>query len=190
MLGIVGHWANALGESRSGLLALRRVVGSHTGENQCSHLWDVIQSYGIENKVGYFTCDNAPNNDTALNALQQRLAEKSIRFNPIKRRLRCFGYIMNLVAKAFLYGSQDDLDTLLDANTSEVGAEDGKDREKEVVNFWRKRGSLGKLKNLILSICQTPQRREQFASLINLAQGSEKASASHIHRDVHTRELH
>ena len=61
---------------------------------------------------------------------------------------------MNLVAKAFLYGSQDDLDTLLDANTSEVGAEDGKDREKEVVNFWRKRGSLGKLKPQRIMQCR------------------------------------
>jgi hypothetical protein len=43
--------------------------------------------------------DNAPNNDTTLAELG-----KTIGFEPIQKRLRCIGYILNLIAKSYIFG--------------------------------------------------------------------------------------
>src|ERR1700735_5582449 len=72
LLGIVAHWANRNGEIRRGLLALRKINGAHTGENQSHHLWTVFETYNIVKKVGYFTLDNATNNDKALEVIEER----------------------------------------------------------------------------------------------------------------------
>ena len=53
------------------------------------------------NNLGFFVLDNATNNDTTLFKLS-----KSIKFDPKERRLRCIGYIINLIAEQYLF-SQD-----------------------------------------------------------------------------------
>jgi len=42
--------------------------------------------------------DNAPNNDIILAELG-----KTIRFKPIRKRLRYMGYILNLIAKLYIF---------------------------------------------------------------------------------------
>jgi len=59
---------------------------------------------GITRRLGYFTLDNASNNDTMLEAIADRLANLSIPLDPKKRRIRCLGHIINLVVKSFLFG--------------------------------------------------------------------------------------
>jgi hypothetical protein len=44
--------------------------------------------------------DDATNNDTALVAIAARIPSLEVKESP----LRCFGYIVNLVVKAMLYG--------------------------------------------------------------------------------------
>ena len=42
-MGIVGHWIDPdTGDVRRALLGLRRLLGAHTGENQCAQLWIVL----------------------------------------------------------------------------------------------------------------------------------------------------
>ena len=38
------------------------------------HFWDIITSYKIEKKIGYFTLDNVSNNDTVLQYISSYLA--------------------------------------------------------------------------------------------------------------------
>ena len=110
LLGIVGHWTSSDGAARQGLLSLQRVNGAHSGENQCSALWKVLETYDIFSKIDYFVLDNASNNDTAMQHLQEHLVQRKVPFNQKERRFRCFGHILNLVVKAFLYGKTDNLD--------------------------------------------------------------------------------
>jgi hypothetical protein len=75
------------------------------------------------------------------------------------RRLRCLGHVINLAAKAFLYGKEfdafeKDIDTVKEH--SEILKE---------LQLWRKRGPVGKLHNIIIFICRSPQRREKFANI-------------------------
>ena len=143
LLGVVGHWINPDGQVCQGLLGLRRLHGAHTGENQSQVITSLLHEYQLTKKIGYFTLDNAKNNDTALRCLSQRLQEVGVSFDPQAHRLRCIGHIINLVVKVFLYGIDADYE-VTELNNS--------------ADSWRKRGPYGKLRNIITYFCWTPQR--------------------------------
>jgi hypothetical protein len=51
-------------------LAIRSTDGLLcTGENIAAEVFTIIDLFGIGDKVGYATLDNAPNNDTAMDSL-------------------------------------------------------------------------------------------------------------------------
>ncbi|KAM4058231.1 transposase-like protein [Hirsutella rhossiliensis] len=56
-------------------------VVSHTGENIASQVAEVITSFEIQDKIGYFTLDNAENNDTAMRALDDEVFDSEDRTN-------------------------------------------------------------------------------------------------------------
>ncbi|EAQ83431.1 hypothetical protein CHGG_09835 [Chaetomium globosum CBS 148.51] len=55
------------------VLGLPEMSDRHTGENIAEAILDVIRNYGIEKKIGYFTVDNATNNDAALKIIGEKL---------------------------------------------------------------------------------------------------------------------
>lgn len=157
-LGIVAHWVDTAGNLHGLLLGLRRFHGAHTGSNQACHFWSVVEDFQITRKIGYFTLDNATNNDSALIEISTLLSNIGIAFDPIKHRLRCFGHVINLVVKSFLWG------TNVEAFQQELGEseESESDQDLERMIEWRKRGPMGKLHNICVWICRTPQRRDAF----------------------------
>jgi hypothetical protein len=72
IIGIIAHYINDSGQLEHSVLALRELIGEHSGENQASVVMDVIDEYGIASKIGYFVMDNASNNDTLVRSLSQR----------------------------------------------------------------------------------------------------------------------
>lgn len=104
-LGAVAYWLDADYKLQSTVIGMRRLYGQHTGENQANCFFEIIKLDNIIDKIGYFTLDNASNNGTAMQFIAQKLEEHDISFNPIERRERCFGHVINLVVKAFLWGS-------------------------------------------------------------------------------------
>ncbi|KAM4067877.1 restless-like transposase [Hirsutella rhossiliensis] len=64
---------------------------SHSGENIAAQILEILESYEILDKVGYITLDNAGNMDTATEEIAEALG-----FDPKKRRVRCFGHVLNL----------------------------------------------------------------------------------------------
>src|SRR3977135_4579697 len=77
--------------------------------NICDSFCLVLDEYDLWDKVGYFTLDNATNNDTALATLKQRMwNDHQIRFDVNSHRLRCQGHIFNITVKAALYGTGAD----------------------------------------------------------------------------------
>lgn len=144
---------------------MRRFRGRHTGENQAACFLEVVHPYRITEKIGYFTLDNASNNDTALQYIARHLKEQDISFDPVHRRLRCFGHVINLVVKTFLWGS--------DAEVFEAQIASYQDLQCEVeeVEAWRRKGPLGKLHNIINWISRSPQRRERFQEKVKKSLG-------------------
>lgn len=71
-IGIVGHWTLSDDQVRHGLLRLRKIDGAHTGKNQCSILWALLNQYNFH-KIRYLTLDHMGDNDTAPKALAQKI---------------------------------------------------------------------------------------------------------------------
>ncbi|XP_044724234.1 Ribonuclease H-like protein [Hirsutella rhossiliensis] len=69
--------------------------------------------------VGYFTLDNAANNDTCMEDLAFEHG-----FSPEERRIRCAAHILNLCVRAMLYGSKQE-------NFAAIVAADGDDLDDE-----------------------------------------------------------
>ena len=74
-------------------------------------------------------------------------------FNKQKRRLRCMGHVINLVARSLLFGEDPD------------GFEEDNQTPKELLEdmkLWRKLGPVGKLHNCVVWINRSSQRLEEF----------------------------
>lgn len=158
IISVYGHFIDRRGRRSSRLLAFRRLHGSHGGENQASALLDVIDEYGLRYKVGYFMCDNAKSNDKAVSAVLRQLFPGMQQRQILARRLRCLGHITNLAARAMILGKN--AGKALDRVNGQVR----KGAFEAVDQFWRGRGAVGRLHNLIRYIRWNPQRREAFAN--------------------------
>lgn len=153
LLAVVGHFVDENYNIRSVILALRRVKGSHSGENVAHIILQVIDEYDLRSQFGYFVLDNAESNDKCVEVILQSLNPS---LQKTHRRLRCIGHIINLAAQALLLG--DDY-RVFEADLRYAQALG--DQQKELA-AWRKRGPLGKLRNIVEFIQSTPQRREEF----------------------------
>lgn len=101
---LVAHWVSSEGNLVAATLGFQRLQGPHSGANQADLIWKILEAYQLTEKLGYFTMDNASNNDTTLAKIQRLSHIKGIKFNASDRQVRCFGHIINLVVKAFLWG--------------------------------------------------------------------------------------
>jgi hypothetical protein len=156
---IVGHFLGSDLTVKTVLLGIRRLHGTHDGQNIGQAVVSLVdQDYKFRNNLGYFVLDNAKNNDTAvahiLSSIRPDLA-------PLERRLRCIGHIVNLVAKAFLFGA--------DAKHYEADEFGIQDEESQIksIELWRKLGPVGKLHNLIMYIRSSSKRMDAFNDVAN-----------------------
>ena len=149
LMGIVAHCVDEDGEMRHLTIALRELEGSHTGENMAKVLWEVLTEYQILTKLGYFTMDNASNNDAMLSFLQRQMQADGITWEASTHRLRCNGHIIHLAVQAFLFGRHPNLS-------------DNDELTNDELCRWRQLGPLGKLHNIVVWIQRSPQRLHTF----------------------------
>lgn len=122
---------------------------------------NIINDYELGSKIGYFVTDNAPNNDVAIALILKHFMPQLTLQSRKARRLRCLGHVINLAAKAFIFGKDENaFDEQLDLPVF-------KDMVKDLT-MWRKMGPVGKLHNIIKFICRTPQRRGKFNEIRQL----------------------
>jgi len=156
-----------LGVLHSATLGFERFYGPHSGRNIAQSFLRVLDKYKIDTKVGYVTTDNASNNDTALVELGAMLQERNIHFDLITSRVRCFGHIINLVVKGFLWGSDWEAFEANIAYNTDIA------KELHLLKSWRKKGPMGKLHNIGIWILRTPQHCDHFSQRVRLARGQE-----------------
>jgi hypothetical protein len=139
----VAYYLDQTLQAKSLLLDLKEVEGSYSGENMAACCLPVIGDFELEGKIGYFVSDNVGSNDLAVEALCGELKLKNLK----ARRLRCLGHVINLAAKAFLFGKEEGY---FDFEVSELRKMKIAERQAlELLVFWRKKGPIGKLHNLI-----------------------------------------
>jgi hypothetical protein len=95
LLGVVGYFINQNDKILSILLELRRLQGSHSGEYISEAAIPVLEDYNLKEKLDYFILNNADNNDKCVEYILKKIRPE---LKSYKRRLRCFGHILNLIA--------------------------------------------------------------------------------------------
>lgn len=98
------------------LIDFRELVGSHSGENLASAVWQTLELYELQGRVGIFSsdhfsvligfffqisainCDNASNNDTMAEALARLSSDQGHWFDAEEGRLRCMPHTVHLAA--------------------------------------------------------------------------------------------
>ena len=151
LLGLVAHFLDQSGTPRTVLLSLPRQKGRHCGQNISETVAEVIREFDISDKLGYIVTDNASNNTTCLQFLSEEFG-----FVGPENHVRCAGHVLNLVAKAILFGS--------DVDAFESDLHDLSSEEHEL-SKWRKKGPTGKLHNVVKYITGSPQRIEAFEDI-------------------------
>ncbi|KAM5528699.1 transposase-like protein [Fusarium oxysporum f. sp. phaseoli] len=163
LLGVAVHFTDALKRPQTSLLALRRLCGQHSGENIGPTLREVLSEYEISaEELGYFTCDNADANDSAVNEIIAALLPD---VQPQERRIRCINHIYNLGATSYLEGKIKDVLKSFESQPAEQAA------LQKVLNFleeWRPTGAFVRIHNLQGWVRRSSQRREGF---LQYAQG-------------------
>ncbi|KAF6513037.1 hypothetical protein HZS61_007977 [Fusarium oxysporum f. sp. conglutinans] len=136
LYGIVCFYVDKNGVPSKLVLGLPELKNCHSGGNIAAQILEILESYEILDRVGYITLDNAGNMDTAMEEIAEALG-----FDPKKRRVRCFGNVLNLVVKALLFGYK------AEAFEAEIDGESSSGAAQHEI--WRKKGPIGKLHNLV-----------------------------------------
>ncbi|KAJ3453329.1 hypothetical protein MRS44_017576 [Fusarium solani] len=128
------------GKARKLILGVPELTVRHFGANIRHEIVEILEPYKIpEEKIGYFTLNNAPNDDTTIDTIRERF-----KFYGKERWGRCFGHVINLMVKAILFRK--------DADAFESRLEHGDILATAEHELWRKRGPVGKLHNLMVAI--------------------------------------
>jgi hypothetical protein len=113
------------------------VNGAKSGQLIAEITADVINDYEIGQNLGAFMMDNATDNDIMLKELATRFD-----INVDYSRLRCLGYIINLVIKALLFGK----------GVSKLERKLAGALYDDVFKIWNSIGPIGKLYNICVYI--------------------------------------
>lgn len=158
ILGLYSHFVDRHGTRQRRLIAFRRVIGRHSGENIAPVLIEIIRDWDIPaRRVGWFQSDNASPNDIAIDLALQTICPHLNDKQRKGRRLRCFGLTANLIARAVLLGKG------AGKKLGDMELKTMKGAFEAVDTAWRACGGLGRLHNVIRYIRASPQRREEFS---------------------------
>jgi hypothetical protein len=163
ILGVCAHFLTPNLTLSHALIGIREIEGVHNGENIASVISQVIQEFNLSDKLGVFIGDNSGNIDTAVECLVGEFWPNEVGMET--RRARCIAHIINLAAKAFLFGNNCDafVTEMNDLEQNSMNDEAHLVREQE---RWRQQGVIGKFHNICRYIRQNPQRRQDFMKFI------------------------
>ena len=162
LCGIVAHFVGYQNTVQHCLIGMKRMGCSHSGENIAAEVIPVLEEFELQHSLGVFVSDNVESNDTAVDtAVDALVSHFSPGTDAKARRGRCLGHIINLAAKAFIFG-QDVEVFEMEAKPADNDAPVDLNVLKRAQLAWRKRGPIGKLHNVVIFIRSSPQRREYW----------------------------
>ncbi|KAI3603582.1 transposase-like protein [Moniliophthora roreri] len=194
----VRAWVMKMGDD----LTEREVVGEHSGENIAASVWQTLELYGLKGKISAFAMDNATNNDTLVQAIQDRCDAEGIDFDANRARLRCLPHTVHLAALELLNGlgayphvarwKLAQKAAYQDSVTTPVGREHDDDAEAyeendsdndlpslETVSDSNEEGiglAVVKLHRIIKTVRSSPQKRHAWKNEIRLINTSRTAA--------------
>src|SRR5437667_8176387 len=119
-----------------------------------------MKEYDFHSRFDYVVGDNASNNNTSIEWLDQLMQDDGYEgFEPEKRRLCCFAHEMQIATKGLLFGPNvKELEQY--PATADVTEEE---KREYVKKKWRAFGAVGKLHNVVKYIRGSLQRREGYS---------------------------
>ncbi|KAL9561234.1 hypothetical protein ACKAV7_014589 [Fusarium commune] len=156
LYGIACFFRDENSQPRKLVLGVPELRTRHFGHNIAAEILDVLDAYGIQDRIGYFTLDNAESNDKAMEVIGGKLG-----FVGSTRRGRCFGHTLNLSAKALLFGHN------VEAFEEQLSGAAALSEAEHAL--WRRKGPVGKLHNLVVEV----RRSDQLTYLLRSIQRSE-----------------
>jgi hypothetical protein len=150
ILSVFAHFINSGGVRRIRLLAFRRTYGAKSATNEATVLIEVISECNIQDRIGYFMCDNIGTNDALMDLILKELYPTWTTKQRLSRRLRCLSHIVNLCARALLFG------TGASKKLATLQAKILKGAVDVEMVFWADKGSVGILHNVVRFIRASP----------------------------------
>ncbi|KAJ5364993.1 uncharacterized protein N7496_010706 [Penicillium cataractarum] len=138
-MAITGYFIDADWVYREVLLDFKPIYGAHTGTNLSSVLVETLVKHRIEDRVFGLTTDNASNNKTLVDSLQQALSDGVLII-----RIPCLVHIIQLSLNQLL---------------GHIKAVNAQHRKREI--FY----TLNKIRYLAIYVNASSQRRETFSNL-------------------------
>jgi hypothetical protein len=133
LLGICSSFVDVNDNYQNILIGLR-TVASQSGEDQWETLRPVLETYGIETKIGALVADNAGSNDVLCRTMAKWFSlEHGIAWNAEHQRIRCQGHIINLIVQAFLFDSKKQEEKILESYDKEDQVIVSREEDEEVV---------------------------------------------------------
>ena len=164
----ITHFIGLRNEAHSVLIGIKRIVTRHCGVFIGNAILPILHEYSIGPlKLGVFIADNASTNDVAIGEIL-RVLRPEVTVNEV--RGRCLAHIINLTAKAYLFGKDAAAFKAIAANLNESNPDIDTIRTAQA--HWKKQGAVEKLHNVVVFIRASPQRRESFKQVVVQGEGS------------------
>jgi hypothetical protein len=104
-MAIVAYYVSIDWKYREVLLAFEPLSGAHTGRNLARVVERVLEQCELTDKLLAITTDNASNNGTMREALQQALSGyHNVTWDAEVANVSCLAHVLNLSAKSLLHG--------------------------------------------------------------------------------------
>jgi hypothetical protein len=100
-MAITGYFIDQEWNYREVLLGFEHIHGSHTGSNLSETVFQILQEYGITDRVLSITTDNASNNNTMIMNIQDIIQSQGLT-NTSVFRIPCLAHVIQLSLKQLL----------------------------------------------------------------------------------------
>lgn len=143
------------------LLGMKRMKGRHSADEMAEEIIKLILDYEIRQQLGCFQADNPAYNDNTVRDVLSRV-EPSEHDWP-SRRVCCLGHIVNLAARDFILGQDGEAFEFAIAGAARARFD--KPAMEKAQELWRRKGSIGKLHNVVAYIRGSAQCTEAFRKI-------------------------
>ncbi|KAG1844392.1 hypothetical protein C8R48DRAFT_557418, partial [Suillus tomentosus] len=146
--------------------------------NLAEAVWNTLELYGLKDRIMGVVCDNATNNDTLLESLEEKCTAEGIEFSHKKARIRCLPHIVHLSVMQLLEGIgaikpdsrrreaayQDSVTAPLDREHDDNAALLDETEEDE-----DRFDTLQGLRKIVRSVWSSPQRRKAWLAEVTIS---------------------
>lgn len=165
--GVTAHFLNHIWNPIAFALDLIPSQGQHKGRDIAKVFFECIKFYGIHEKIGGITLDNAASNTTFIKELGTLLMAENIEFNTEDQHFFCFAHVLNLAVQDLFTAINVDCPESIIFFEEEKGENDSQDIEEEEEEEEEKNEGLTSIGLIISKIRKTFRKIKNTEDLLS-----------------------